>query len=162
MSANLAKTKALVQAAAIAALYTVLTMVSTLLGLSSGAVQVRLGEALCVLPAFLPAAVPGLTVGCFLSNLLSGCLPWDIVFGTLATLLGALGTRALRNRRFACLLPPVAANTLIVPLILKWAYHLENAWWLLALCVLAGEVVSCVLLGGVLRRALEKNGSLFR
>lgn len=162
MSANLAKTKTLTQAAAVAALYTVLTMVSTLLGLSSGAVQVRLGEALCVLPAFLPAAVPGLAVGCFLSNLLSGCLPWDIVFGTLATLLGALGTWALQNRRFACLLPPVAANTLIVPMILKWAYHLENAWWLLSLSVLAGELISCVILGSVLRRALEKNSGLFR
>ena len=74
----------------IAALYVVLTVIANALGLASGAIQVRFSEALTILPVFTPAAIPGLTVGCVLANLITGCAPWDVVFGSLATLIGAL------------------------------------------------------------------------
>ena len=85
------------QAAMIAALYIVLTFIANAFGLANYAVQVRFSEALTVLPYFTPAAIPGLFIGCLLSNILTGCALPDIIFGSLATLLGALGTYALRR-----------------------------------------------------------------
>ena len=99
----------------IAALYIILTYFAEMMGLASGAIQVRFSEALTVLPCLTPVAVPGLAIGCFLANLLTGCAPWDVVFGSLATLLGALGTYALRSRPYLAWLPPVISNTLIAP-----------------------------------------------
>ena len=87
----------LTQAAMIAALYVVLTMIAAALGLASQAIQVRFSEALTILPYFTPAAIPGLFIGCIISNLLSGCVLIDIIFGSIATLLGALGTYGLRR-----------------------------------------------------------------
>ena len=78
------------QAGIVAALYTVLTCLIGAFGLANGAIQFRISEALCILPVFMPAAIPGLTVGCLLSNLLTGCVWQDILFGPVATLLGAL------------------------------------------------------------------------
>lgn len=138
----------------IAALYTVLTLLSTAFGLSSGAVQIRLSEALWFTACLTPAAVPGLFLGCVLANLLSGCLVWDVVFGSLATLLGAIGSRLLRKRRILACLPPILCNALIVPLVLVTAYRLEQAWWLLVLTVGAGEAVSCGILGQLLYGAV--------
>ena len=114
------------QAAIIAALYVVLTM---LIGaFASGPIQIRISEALTVLPCFTPAAIPGLTIGCFFANLFTGCAAPDVLFGTLATLLGALGSYALRNRsKWLVPLPPVIANTIIVPFVLRYAYHLPDA-----------------------------------
>ncbi|MBO5487616.1 MAG: QueT transporter family protein, partial [Eubacterium sp.] len=80
----------LVQAAMIAALYIVLTFIANALGLASQAIQIRFSEALTILPYFTPAAIPGLFVGCLLSNILTGCALPDIIFGSLATLIGAL------------------------------------------------------------------------
>ena len=105
------KTTYLTYAAFIAALYVILSLVSNMFGLASGAVQVRISEALTVMPVFTPAAVPGLFVGCIVSNILTGCAPWDIVLGSLATLIGAVFTRMLRKHDILCLLPPIAANT---------------------------------------------------
>ncbi len=152
----------LAQGAMIAALYVALTFLANLLGLASGVVQVRLSEALTVLPVFTPAAVPGLLVGCLLANSLTGCAVWDVVFGSLATLLGALGTRWLRGRRVLCLLPPIAANTLIVPFVLAWVYQAEGTIPFFMLTVGAGEVLSCGVLGWLLRAALQKYGSGIR
>ncbi len=151
------KTKFLTQAALIAALYVVLTHVANALGLASGAVQIRFSEALTVLPLFTPAGVPGLTVGCFLANSLTGCAPWDIVFGTLATLLGALGTRCL-SKKSVWLAPiyPILANTLIIPFVLTYVYGLTDAMWYLFLTVGIGEILSCGLLGIPLAKVLEK------
>ena len=89
----------LTQGAMIAALYVVLTFIANLAGLASGVIQVRLSEALTILPVFTAAAVPGLAVGCVLANLLTGCAIWDVVFGSLATLIGAVGTRLLRKKK---------------------------------------------------------------
>ena len=93
------------QAAVIAALYVVLTQFANMLGLANGAIQVRFSEALTILPFFTPAAIPGLAIGCFLSNVLTGCALYDIIFGTIATLIGAVGTYLLRRFKFLRLLP---------------------------------------------------------
>ncbi len=152
------KTRYLVRAAVIAALYVVLTYLSAAFGLAGqGLVQLRLSEALCILPYFTPAAVPGLALGCLISNLLTGAHVLDILFGTLATLLGALGTRWLRKYRFLAPFPPILANMLIVPLVIRYAYFSTDvALPLLFLTVGAGEVLSVGVLGIVLLLCLEK------
>lgn len=158
------QTRYLCQAAMIAALYVVLTWVSAQLGLASLAVQCRLGEALCILPLFMPAAVPGLGVGCFIANLvLHSPLP-DLIFGTLATVIGAVVCRLIgrvwHTYSFANLtvatLPNVIANTVIVPLVLRYAYHLEDAFWLLAAEVGAGELISGTVLGVALACSIPR------
>lgn len=148
----------IVQGAAIAALYVVLTLLSNIFGLASGVVQVRISEALTVLPFFTPAAIPGLFVGCIISNLLAGSAVWDVVFGSIATLIGAAGTYLLRKKtKWLAPLPPIAANTLIVPFILAFAYGAEESIPFLMLTVGAGEIISCGVLGLILLKVLEKH-----
>ena len=142
------------KAAVIAAIYVVLTYVFA--WCANGAVQVRVAEALTILPMFTPAAIPGLAIGCMLANLLTGCALWDVAFGTLATLLGAIGTRLLRKYGFVAILPPVLANILIVPLVLHFVYGESWPVWLLMLTVGAGELISCGILGGILLVTLKK------
>ncbi len=152
------RTKHLAQGALIAALYCILTLIAAAFGLSGGVIQIRISEALCVLPAFTPAAVPGLCCGCIIANILTGCLPWDVVLGSLATLLGALGTYLLRGRKFLCLLPPVISNTLIVPWVLSLVYHFEGSILYFSLTVGAGEIISAGILGGLLKSVLDRKG----
>jgi len=146
----------LTQAAMIAALYVVLTLLANALGLANYAVQVRFSEALTILPFFTPAAIPGLTAGCILSNLLTGCMPLDIIFGSLATFLGAVGTYMLRKHMWAAPIPPIAANTIIVPFILAYVYQFEGSVPYFILTVGIGEIISCgilwMILFGVLNR----------
>lgn len=148
------------QGAVIAALYVVLTELATLAGLSSGAIQFRISEALCVLPAFTPAAIPGLFIGCLISNLLAGGIPLDIIFGAVATLIGAIGAFLLRRCRWLIPLPTVIANVLIVPPILKYAYGVPYAFGthsalpFFMLTVGIGEVVCAYILGIALYSAL--------
>ena len=139
-----------------AALYVVLTLLSYAFGLSGGAVQLRLSEALCVLPCFLPEAVPGLFAGCVTANLLTGCALPDVLLGSLATLIGAWGTLRMRGHRVLCLLPPVAVNTVIVPLLLRFVYGVSLPLWQSALYVLAGESLSCFLGGQLMYRPFQK------
>ncbi len=146
----------IVKAGIIAGIYVVLTFVSAVFGLSGGAIQVRLSEALCVLPVFMPQAVPGLFVGCALANTLTGGLPMDILFGSLATLIGAVGTRMLRKNTVLALLPPILSNTLIIPFVLKFTYGIPNSIWFFMLTVGLGEVLSCGVLGYILTREIEK------
>ena len=148
------KTAYITQAALIAALYTVLTMIAAGFDLASGAIQVRFSEALTIMPFFTPAAIPGLTLGCLLSNILTGCALPDVIFGTLATLLGALGTYALRKNRFLCAVPPIVSNALIIPFVLTYAYHLPGGIPLFMLTVGLGELISCMGLGQLLLQAL--------
>ena len=155
---------ALVQAAMIAALYVVLTVLANSLGLASQAIQVRFSEALTILPFFTPAAIPGLYVGCILANLLTGSALWDIVFGSIATLLGALGTYAVgrlpfQRKKWLTPLPPILANTLIIPWILSLVYQLEGSIPYFMLTVGVGEIISCGILGMVLLLALEKHAA---
>ena len=146
----------LANAGMIAALYVVLTYVANLAGLASGAIQVRLSEALTILPVFTAAAVPGLTVGCVAANIITGCLPWDVVFGSLATLIGAAGTRLLRKNPYIAWIPPVLSNMAIVPIVLQRVYGVEDAWWYLVLTVGIGEIISCGVLGLLLYHSVRK------
>ncbi len=143
------------QAAMIAALYVVLTLIANALGLANYAIQVRFSEALTILPYFTPAAIPGLTIGCIISNLLTGCLPLDIIFGSIATLIGAVGTYLLRKYRWAAAIPPIVANTLVVPFVLAYVYKFEGSIWYFMLTVGFGEVISCELLGMILMGILS-------
>ena len=131
----------------IAALYVGLTYLSASVGLASGVIQVRISEALTILPVFTAAAIPGLTVGCVLANLLTGCAAWDVVFGSLATLIGAVGTRLMKKTPQIAWIPPVLANVVIVPIVLMKVYGVPDAWWYLVLTVGAGELIACGLLG---------------
>lgn len=153
----------LVQAAMIAAIYVALTYVSAAMGLASGTIQVRISEALCILPVFTTAAIPGLWLGCLLANLMTGGIVVDVLFGSLATLIGAVGTYLLRKHKFACTLPPVVANMVIVPFVLRYGYGFVTEYhgidWSLpfnALTVGIGEAITCVVMGGVLLRGLAK------
>lgn len=146
----------LVQAAMIAAIYVVLTFLANALGLANYAIQVRFSEALTILPYFTPTAIPGLFVGCLLSNILTGCMPLDVLFGSLATLLGACGTYALRKTKWLAPLPPIIANTLIVPFVLSYVYKFEGSIPYFMLTVSIGEIISCGILGMLLLFALQK------
>ncbi len=152
------------QAAVIAAIYVVLTVFIAAFDLASGTIQVRISEALCILPYFTPAAIPGLWIGCLLANLVTGATIWDIVFGSLATLLGAVFTYLLRRHRFLCTLPPVIANAAIIPPVLIFAYHIPDVIWKGAnitwifniVTVGLGEVISVCILGSLLLAVLSK------
>ena len=112
------------QAAMIAALYVALTYVFAPISFSE--VQVRIAEALTILPVFTPAAIPGLFIGCLLGNIMGGALVPDILLGSLATLIGAFFTWKLRKANpFLAPVPPIVANTLIVPFVLKYAYGVD-------------------------------------
>lgn len=164
MRRNSQHLKYLVQGAMIAAIYTVLTLLAATANLAYGPVQFRFSEALTLLPVFTPAAVPGLAVGCLLSNIWSGYGVADMVFGTLATLLAAMVTRRLRNVRikkvpFLAPLPPVLFNAVIVGLEIAVLSTQGFSWagfWSAALSVGAGELVICCFLGLPLVAALQK------
>ncbi len=155
-----ARTLLVCRAAVIAAIYVVLTLFASMLGLSSWAIQVRFSEMLCILPMFTPAAIPGLTVGCLCANLLCGSIWQDVVFGTFATLVGAVGTYALRRFKWLAPIPPMVANTVIVPFVLAYGYKFEGALPCFMLTVGIGEVISVYILGLLLYHALE-NKKLF-
>ena len=154
----------IVQAAVIAALYVVLTFVANALGLASHTIQVRFSEALCILPVFTPAAIPGLWIGCLLANLLTGAVIYDVIFGSIATLLAAVCTYLLRNHKIACTFPPVIFNMIIVPFVLVYAYGIPAVYFhgvnvtipFNAMTVGIGEVISVCVLGSILMRVLAK------
>ena len=147
----------LTQASLIAALYVMLTIISNFAGLASGVIQLRLSEMLTILPVFTPAAIPGLAVGCAVANLATGCALWDVVFGTLATTLGALGTYYIgRKYPYAGPAFPIAANAQIVPKVLQVVYGAEGTYWYFMLTVGIGEILSCGVLGIILYRVLRK------
>ena len=149
------------QAAVIAALYVILTYIASMMGIANGVIQVRFSEMMCILPIFTPAAVPGLFIGCIISNTISGCVIWDIIFGSLATLIGAVGTMLLRKVTFRSVpilsfIPPILANAIVVPFVLAYAYGVEDAIWFMILTVGAGELISVAVFGGILYAALRK------
>ena len=163
----------LVQTAMIAAIYVVLTYFISAFNLASGAIQVRISEALVILPYFTPAAIPGLFLGCLLSNLLTGGMIWDVIFGSLATLLGAVGTWLLCRssasaspsekssgsaslKKWLAPLPPIISNTLIIPFVLYYAYQFPGSIPYFMLTVGLGEIISCGILGLLLLNLLNK------
>lgn len=155
------KVKFLCHAAIIAAIYVVLTFLASVMGLSSGVIQVRFSEALCILPYFTPAAIPGLAVGCLLANFLTGSALWDVLFGSLATLIGAVCACLLRKHKWLVPLPSVLANMIVVPPVLMWVYGVEDAYPFLVMTVGIGEVISIYGLGMLLLFALEKRKKIF-
>lgn len=150
------KVKNITHSAIIAALYVVLTIAAQFLGLASGSVQVRFSEALTILPVFTSAAIPGLAIGCLISNIISGGVIWDIIFGTFATLIGAVGTYMLRKHKWEASIPPIVSNTVIIPFVLIYAYGATEALPFLMLTVGIGEVISAGVLGTMLLKTLDK------
>ena len=150
------KTLLLTRAALIAALYVVLTFVSQMFGLASGMIQIRLSELLTVMPLIYKEAIPGLWIGCIIANLLTGCALWDVVFGSIATLIGALGTYYI-GRKKPVLGPifPIVSNMLIVPYVLQYVYGLKESFLFLAITVGIGEFICCGLLGWQLYKAIK-------
>ena len=149
------RTAKLAQGAVIAALYVALTIVFA--PISFREVQVRIAEALTILPLFSGAAVPGLFIGCLLANFIGGAAVPDIIFGSLATLIGAIGTRMLRNKKPVLgTIPPILSNTVIIPFVLRYAYSVELPIPILMLSLFIGEVLSCGVLGMILYYALNR------
>jgi len=139
----------------IAAIYVVLTVLGA--SLAFGEVQIRFSEALTILPAFTPAGIPGVFLGCLISNILGGAILPDIIFGSLATLIGAVFTWLLRNQsRYLAPLPPIAANAVVVPFILKFGYQVPLPIPFMMLTVGIGEVISCGILGMFLYSVLNR------
>ena len=149
-------TLTLTRAALIAALYVILTFVAQMFGLASGVIQIRLSETLTVLPLLYKEAIPGLWIGCIIANILTGCAPWDVVFGSVATLIGAIGTYYI-GRKKPILGPvfPMISNMVIVPLVLQAVYGVKESFVFLAVTVGIGEVICCGLLGWQLYKALK-------
>lgn len=154
-------TKLLVQGALIAAVYAILTL--AVAPIASGLVQCRVSEAMCVLPYFTPAAVPGLFVGCMLANLITGAEFLDILLGSLATLLAAAAARQatkwFRDRRFAkwlIPLPSVVFNAFLVGYVLAYVYEVGVSYWLCVLYVALGQLAACYVLGIPLFLVLDK------
>ena len=150
------KIKYLTKASAIGALYVVLTLISAVFGLSGSVVQVRFSEALTILPYFFPEAVLGLTVGCVIANLLTGCALWDIVFGSVATFIGAYFTSKIKNR-WLLPVPPILSNAIIVPFVLMYVYGAKESFLFIMFTVALGEIISCGLLGQMLYTVVNKN-----
>jgi len=144
----------MVYASAIAAIYVVLTMMFA--PIAFGPVQFRIAEALCILPCFTSAAVPGVVIGCFLANLLCGAAAMDVVFGTVATLIGAVGSYALRKTRWAVCIPPILSNTVIIPWVLRYAYGSVELIPVAMVTVGIGEILAVGVLGNGLRMVLER------
>ena len=151
---NNKKIRYLTNAAVIAALYVALTALFA--PISFWAVQFRVSEALCVLPYFTSAAIPGVSIGCLIANLVLGAPVWDVIFGTLATLIGAVGSYLLRRHKWLVPIPPIAANVMIIPWVLKYAYAAEDAVPFMMLTVGIGEVLAIYVLGMALLLALER------
>ena len=144
------------KAAMIAAVYVVLTIV--LAPISFGQVQLRVSEALTIMPVFTAAAIPGVFIGCLIGNILGGAVLPDIIFGSLATLVAAVISYKLRGMGLLIAsIPPVVVNMLVVPFVLKYAYSVPLPIPFMMLTVGAGEVVSCWILGVGLGKLIQKN-----
>lgn len=155
------KTQFLAQGGIIAALYIALTLLFA--PISFGPLQLRVAEALTILPLFTPAAIPGLFIGCLLANLLGGAILWDILFGSLATLIGAVLGYLLRKNRWLVPIPAVLANTLIIPYVLYYGYGFtDDAIPLLMVYILGGEILGCYVLGELFAAVLIPARHLFR
>ena len=145
-------TRSLTRAAIIAALYLLFTFVFQ--AISFGAVQFRIAEALMLLPVLTADAVPGLFIGCLLGNLLGGGVWYDVVLGSIATLLAAVCTRLLRQNRMLAAAMPVLFNGMIVGAVVHYVYSPVVPLPLCMLSVAAGEIIPCMVLGPMLLRML--------
>ena len=151
--------RSLVRAGIIAAIYALLTI--ALAPISSGLIQCRVSEAMSILPYFTFSAVPGLFIGCLLANLLTGAPIYDVLFGSLATLLAAYITYLLRKRapKYLAPLPSVVVNALVVGALLVYVYDVGVNYWLAAGYVAIGQAIACFVIGLPLLSLLESYGS---
>ncbi len=151
------------QAAIIAAVYVLITL--AIAPISSGLIQCRFSEALCILPFFTPAAIPGLFVGCLLANLITGAVIYDVICGSLATLLAAAFTwqiaRACPCKLAKALapLPAVLVNAVVVGYLLAYVYAVPAPFVLCMLYVAAGQIIACYGAGLPLLLLLERYGN---
>ncbi len=153
----------LCEAALIASIYVILTYLCAAVGMSSGAIQLRFSEALCIFGIFTPAAVPGVALGCFMANLLTGCALWDIVFGSLASLVGMIGLIALKKFPYLALVPYALANMIVIPFVVKLVYGTPEALPFIFLTVGIGEIISVFGFGIPLYLVLKKHkNSIFK
>ena len=155
MSKTNQSVRKIAQGAVIAALYVVLTIIFA--PISFGAVQVRIAEIMTIMPLFTPAAIPGLFLGCVLANLLGGAIIWDVIFGSIATLIGAALGYMLRKNRWLVPIPAIVSNTIIVPLVLRYGYAIDMPLYLMAIYIALGEIVGCYLLGELFASLLLKH-----
>ena len=156
-------TRTLAYGAIIAALYVVVTMLFAPISFGTSGIDVRISEMLTILPYFTPAAIPGLFVGCILANILGGGIIWDIIFGSLATLIGAWGCYKLRSNRWLAPVPTVLANTVIIPPLLRYGYGVNLPLHILAFSVCVGEILGAYILGQLLLTVLKpKSDAIFR
>lgn len=151
--------KYLVKAGVIAALYVVLVMVFSFS--SFGPIQFRIAESLTILPYFTSAAIPGLFIGCLIANILGGAIIWDVIFGSLATLLAAYLSYKLRKKEWLVPIPPIVINSVVVGFILKYAYGLEDGLLALMGSVFVGEFIAVYVFGMVLLKALKPIRKIF-
>ncbi len=145
------------RAALVAAFYVLLGIISHTFALDSGAVQLRLSEALCVLPAISGSYVVGVTVGCFLFNTLFSGSIIDMIFGTLATLIGALLATLFKKHKYLAFIPTVISNALIIPLVICYGTMggSLSALPVMVLSIAAGEILSCGVIGNLILRTAE-------
>lgn len=149
------KVQFITQGAVIAAIYVVLVLIFDTF--SFGPIQFRIAEVLTIMPYFTPAAIPGLFVGCLIANIIGGGLIWDIVFGSIATLIGAVGTYLVRKNKWLVPLPPIIANTIIVPFVLKYAYGYDGLLVYFMFTVGLSEIIVCGIIGMALLTVMAKN-----
>lgn len=154
---NTTAAQRIAQGALIAAMYVVLTMIFA--PISFGAVQVRIAEALTAFLMFTPSAVPGLFIGCLTANILGGAVLPDVIFGSIATLIGALLGRLLHNDRWLFPVPMVISNALIIPLVLRYGYGVEIPIPLMMVYIAGGEIAGCYILGEMLVSVLLRYGN---
>ncbi|MBR6236800.1 MAG: QueT transporter family protein [Firmicutes bacterium] len=146
-------TRRIAHGAIIAAVYVVLCIIFQ--PISYGPIQFRIAEALTIMPLFTPAAIPGLFVGCILANIIGQGVIMDVIFGSLATLIGAVLGYLLRRNRWLVPIPAVVANALIIPFVLRYGYGITDIPIALEMVyILAGEVVGCYILGELLATIL--------
>ena len=150
------KTAKVIQTIIIAGLYILITLVeNATVGMTKDIIQVRLSDALTVLPYFTPAAIPGLFIGCLTSNYFIGCHPMDVLFGSIATLIGAIGTYLIRKHKFLTPIPPVIVNVIAIPLLFTYVYRYEDSFWYYVATIGVGEIIACGVLGMALLLALD-------
>ena len=145
----------IIQMIVIAVMYTLITVLENKFfggkvdsGITKGIIQLRLADTLTVLPVFTPAAIPGLFLGCLATNKVIGCHNLDIIFGSLATLAGAVGTFAVRKKRFLAPIPPIVINMIVVPLMFTYVYRFDDRpFWQYVLFMGISGAISCGVLG---------------
>jgi uncharacterized membrane protein len=147
------KTRFLVQAAVIAAIYVVLTLVFAPISYGESLIEFRISEMLTVLPFYTPAAIPGLFIGVIISNMFSPVGALDVIFGSLATLIAAYLSYKMPKKALVPI-PPIVINALVIGPMLHYVYDLPLL--LIILSILIGQIVTCYGLGMVLMLVLDK------